>query len=624
MIHATTLGISWNPMTGKDFPLHWRGRYQNALLLFPLSFSSLNLLDGSDILSHFYGPEEMWPIWSDSNSLFETDSAILILGLRDTSPILSSILNGSHSLSFVGKYFGGKHFGEPTISDAIAKGKEIVSNLCKRDAAHIFQFSHSLVHFQKNSVTWWWYGRAEIKRVILPKYSRLYSFDDTNWVKGIERPEGRSNPLIASTPYFELILGILCSLSFEKRLKYVTPMDLALPFPPFQLLNQQNVKVEDLVMFTIYSELKVEIGTNQTIPMKRFAQFVDWVISQRDTLSVREKMVSSDALDTRDHLTILILALMAKLDETFTLLFRPSEMKKEFNYSRSEIEKALFPNGENTPWAKHLRDESSRRKKVLFSIDDFSSLHRVMCDDVPPTHPNIQDRMFFPSKLIGVTNELFDVLDQWEADARSSQCHLCRVEFGVLNRKHHCRKCKKIFCQNCSNRKSLLPGSPELGLVRFCVTCYQNQSGVTPTQGSASGCVCCGSKFSVMTKKTHCALCDRHFCSDCRSPKPLFLPHRGRLEDVCRECFHDKLGVTWIEMKAECAKCSNAFGVKTRRHHCRMCGNEFCDACCRHRLYLRNPYLRGRVRVCDECFPAALLEIPDRSHFPSLEITYKL
>jgi hypothetical protein len=58
-----------------------------------------------------------------------------------------------------------------------------------------------------------------------------------------------------------------------------------------------------------------------------------------------------------------------------------------------------------------------------------------------------------------------------------------------------------------------------------------------------------------------------------------------------------------------CEKCNNQFNFVRRRHHCRMCGGIFCDACTKKRRTLRNPLTeKGRgagsvpdCRVCDDC-----------------------
>ena len=47
----------------------------------------------------------------------------------------------------------------------------------------------------------------------------------------------------------------------------------------------------------------------------------------------------------------------------------------------------------------------------------------------------------------------------------------CEDEFGLLNRKHHCRKCGGVFCDGCTSHKvSLDQHSTET--VRVCKSCY--------------------------------------------------------------------------------------------------------------------------------------------------------
>lgn len=51
-----------------------------------------------------------------------------------------------------------------------------------------------------------------------------------------------------------------------------------------------------------------------------------------------------------------------------------------------------------------------------------------------------------------------------------------------------------------------------------------------------------------------------------------------------------------------CKECKKTFGIITWRHHCRNCGNSFCD---NHSKYKKKIYKYGyynKVRVCDECY----------------------
>ncbi|EEC43403.1 predicted protein, partial [Phaeodactylum tricornutum CCAP 1055/1] len=53
-----------------------------------------------------------------------------------------------------------------------------------------------------------------------------------------------------------------------------------------------------------------------------------------------------------------------------------------------------------------------------------------------------------------------------------------------------------------------------------------------------------------------------------------------------------------------CAHCDTVFSMSRRRHHCRLCGDVFCDPCSNHRatLPLQGSEFEKPVRVCDFCY----------------------
>jgi len=47
----------------------------------------------------------------------------------------------------------------------------------------------------------------------------------------------------------------------------------------------------------------------------------------------------------------------------------------------------------------------------------------------------------------------------WEYDENQARCTNCACEFNPINRKHHCRFCGKIFCNDCTKQRCLIPPS---------------------------------------------------------------------------------------------------------------------------------------------------------------------
>lgn len=62
-----------------------------------------------------------------------------------------------------------------------------------------------------------------------------------------------------------------------------------------------------------------------------------------------------------------------------------------------------------------------------------------------------------------------DTAPEW---ADGDVCHRCRVPFGYVQRKHHCRACGQVFCSQCSNKKSMLPKFGIEKEVRVCEACF--------------------------------------------------------------------------------------------------------------------------------------------------------
>jgi hypothetical protein len=83
-----------------------------------------------------------------------------------------------------------------------------------------------------------------------------------------------------------------------------------------------------------------------------------------------------------------------------------------------------------------------------------------------------------------ITRRLFPPI--WQPDNTALRCsnQACARQFGLFTRRHHCRLCGKIFCDNCSSQRKLValvvarPGqAPRAGRVRVCDNCASERPG---------------------------------------------------------------------------------------------------------------------------------------------------
>ncbi|XP_045461225.1 zinc finger FYVE domain-containing protein 26 [Harmonia axyridis] len=77
------------------------------------------------------------------------------------------------------------------------------------------------------------------------------------------------------------------------------------------------------------------------------------------------------------------------------------------------------------------------------------------------------------------------VKDQWVKDNQVLECMCCKnVNFSILNRRHHCRKCGRLVCYKCSTKRTKIASYGDI-LVRVCDDCYRQVNvGSTLTEKS--------------------------------------------------------------------------------------------------------------------------------------------
>lgn len=94
-----------------------------------------------------------------------------------------------------------------------------------------------------------------------------------------------------------------------------------------------------------------------------------------------------------------------------------------------------------------------------------------------PSYRTVQDTV----NLMKIEGFKFPVLKESDAMfaadsapewADGECCHRCRVQFSMVQRKHHCRNCGQIFCGKCSSKQSTIPRYGIEKEVRVCEDCY--------------------------------------------------------------------------------------------------------------------------------------------------------
>ncbi|XP_030751579.1 hepatocyte growth factor-regulated tyrosine kinase substrate isoform X2 [Sitophilus oryzae] len=112
------------------------------------------------------------------------------------------------------------------------------------------------------------------------------------------------------------------------------------------------------------------------------------------------------------------------------------------------------------------------RQKLLELIQVWSFAFRKN-----PKHGNLKDLMNlmkaegYKFPVLRESDAMFaaDTAPEW---ADGDVCHRCRVQFSMIQRKHHCRACGQVFCASCTSKTTTLPKYGIEKEVRVCDTCF--------------------------------------------------------------------------------------------------------------------------------------------------------
>lgn len=91
--------------------------------------------------------------------------------------------------------------------------------------------------------------------------------------------------------------------------------------------------------------------------------------------------------------------------------------------------------------------------------------------------------------IMGVTVESLDSATTdsaplWVPDSESAGCTVCQKGFTFWNRRHHCRKCGSLVCNDHLQKKMILPHIHKTSAQKVCDNCF---NGVSPVASATAG-----------------------------------------------------------------------------------------------------------------------------------------
>jgi hypothetical protein len=232
----------------------------------------------------------------------------------------------------------------------------------------------------------------------------------------------------------------------------------------------------------------------------------------------------------------------------------------------------------------------------------------------------------------------------WIMDADVQSCLSCDSLFNVIKRKHHCRLCGIIVCNDCCKTRIQVPGlvEQEPQGSRVCKTCFEKRnseisaaSPYNPSNEVTAESLLEKLKLELqdengkpMDKLTHQQIFEISNALAAKSLEDvcngIALPVNDnsieiRVEELVvngkpkhwNKAFltNHKYKVGWVLYREwnRCIGCDSDLSIQDAiKCHCRLCGNMFCQNCSTNRYPLPVFPETGGSKVCDKCFSRAV------------------
>jgi len=102
----------------------------------------------------------------------------------------------------------------------------------------------------------------------------------------------------------------------------------------------------------------------------------------------------------------------------------------------------------------------------------------------------------------------------WEDDNKVNACPVCSTAFGMFTRKHHCRRCGKVYCDKCTHKKIAMTRYLYADPQRVCKSCLPTTEFENEFMTKQLPILMAGGVFKVTYKGNEIANCHCSLSSD--------------------------------------------------------------------------------------------------------------
>lgn len=226
----------------------------------------------------------------------------------------------------------------------------------------------------------------------------------------------------------------------------------------------EDIKSINLEMYTKLAECEKSLTYKADIIQKLELK----TVAMADTLQqLDDKFVETDKSFSGSKLQNAELKLRVAESES-----KISELESDIKIERQWRERLQESNVEDKELISNLKEDNEFLKQISSDYDNLRKDNDRLKEQLREGEQTLEElgQQLSWSKLQVDSMKEISVTGAWEKDSTAIDCKICKKEFSLSRRKHHCRNCGSIFCDACSDNKMKLPSSAKP--MRVCDNCY--------------------------------------------------------------------------------------------------------------------------------------------------------